>query len=393
MSLLLAWSALALAALGHGLLWTGAVNRLHGLSGPRRLTKALTMLCVGLFAALPLVVAGQVRSGDPASVDPFAMQGWARWYFLPCAAIGAAALVVKPWIERLRYDRTALVDWTRERRDPPPETRDGLLVGAFSRLLGTLPGNEATALSIDRKRLSLPHLPAELEGLTIVHLSDLHMTGRVGREYFVHLVREVNALRPDVIAITGDIIERRDCRPWLAPVLGQLCAPLGVYFVLGNHDEFIDADLTRSQLQDAGLICLSGRWLRAEWNGAPVRLGGNELPWLPPAASLADLPPRSPENAEFRIALCHTPDQLRWCQRAGIDLALAGHTHGGQVQLPWLGVITSPSLHGTRYACGVFRRGRTVMHVTRGVGGETPLRWRCPPEAALLELTRGALNV
>lgn len=65
---------------------------------------------------------------------------------------------------------------------------------------------------------------------------------------------------------------------------------------------------------------------------------------------------------------------------------LAGHTHGGQVQLPLLGVIMSPSLHGTRYACGVFRRGRTVMHVTRGVGGETPLRWRCPPELALLEL-------
>jgi predicted MPP superfamily phosphohydrolase len=70
-----------------------------------------------------------------------------------------------------------------------------------------------------------------------------------------------------------------------------------------------------------------------------------------------------------------------------VDLALAGHTHGGQVQLPILGVVASPSLHGTRYACGVFRRGNTVMHVSRGLGGETPFRWRCPPEIALLELT------
>jgi predicted MPP superfamily phosphohydrolase len=69
-----------------------------------------------------------------------------------------------------------------------------------------------------------------------------------------------------------------------------------------------------------------------------------------------------------------------------MDLALAGHTHGGQVQFPVLGVIGSPSLHGTRYACGVFCRGETVLHVTRGLSGQTPLRWRCPPEVALLEL-------
>jgi predicted MPP superfamily phosphohydrolase len=74
--------------------------------------------------------------------------------------------------------------------------------------------------------------------------------------------------------------------------------------------------------------------------------------------------------------------------RADADLALAGHTHGGQIQFPILGSIMSPSLHGTRYACGVFRRGDTVLHVSRGVSGETPLRWRCPPEIALLELTR-----
>ena len=74
--------------------------------------------------------------------------------------------------------------------------------------------------------------------------------------------------------------------------------------------------------------------------------------------------------------------------RADADLALAGHTHGGQIQLPILGPIMSPSLHGSRYACGVFRRCDTVLHVGRGVSGETPLRWRCPPEIALLELTQ-----
>jgi uncharacterized protein len=97
---------------------------------------------------------------------------------------------------------------------------------------------------------------------------------------------------------------------------------------------------------------------------------------------------RQQQDADFRLVLCHTPDQFRWCVDADADLALAGHTHGGQVQFPVLGVIGSPSLHGTRYACGVFRRGHTVMHVTRGICGETPFRWRCPPEIALIELTQ-----
>jgi predicted MPP superfamily phosphohydrolase len=160
-----------------------------------------------------------------------------------------------------------------------------------------------------------------------------------------------------------------------------------VYFILGNHDAFIDVERTRGLLIDAGMTCLSGRWLRAEWNGAFVTLGGNELPWLRPAPRLEDLPPRRSDEGEFRLMLCHTPDQFGWCRRADADLALAGHTHGGQVQLPLLGVVASPSLYGTRYACGVFRRGPTVLHVSRGVGGETPLRWRCRPEIALLELT------
>ncbi len=159
-----------------------------------------------------------------------------------------------------------------------------------------------------------------------------------------------------------------------------------MYFILGNHDGYIGADHTRKLLVDAGLICLSGRWVRAEWNGVPVLLGGNELPWMRPAAPLEGLPPRRDGVDDFRLALCHTPDQFGWCCRADADLALAGHTHGGQVQVPWLGVVASPSLFGAQYAHGVFCRGDTVLHVSRGIAGETPLRWRCPPEAALLEL-------
>ena len=386
MTVALVWLALALAALGHGWIWTGLVNRLHGWGGPRLFVKLLTIACVLVFLVVPLAILWRTFKGDLGQFNPFNSDPAIRLYLGACAAIGVASLVVKPLIESLRYDPDVLKQWTYDRRDVAKAIGRKPLVGVFANLLGALPGNEILTLSIDRKRLALPRLPAELNGLTIAHLSDLHMTGRIGREFYAYLARQVNDLRPDVIAVTGDIVEHESCWPWLEESLGQLCAPLGVYFILGNHDAFIDTDKTRQLLIEAGLTYLTGRWLKADWNGAAVQLVGNELPWLAPAASLRDVSPPANEQA-FRLALCHSPDQFRWCQRAGIDLALAGHTHGGQVQLPLLGVVASPSYHGTRYACGVFRRDTTIMHVTRGIGGETPIRWRCPPEIALLELT------
>lgn len=381
------WCATALALLGHALLWTGAVNRLHGLKGPRRAIKGLTILCVALFVGLPCAAIWWLWNRASIDANIFAAGGWLGPYVGVCSVIGAIGIVVKPWIERLRYNRSTLVEWTAEDRNVVKAVGGKHAHGILSKALALVPGNEAFDLSIDRKRLALARLPAELEGLTIAHISDLHMTGRVGPEFYDYAMRAVNDLRPDVIAITGDLVENQACWPWLAASAGRLCAPLGVYFVLGNHDYFIDADRTRAMLIDAGMTYLGGRWVRAEWNGVPVQLGGNEMPWEP-AARLEQLAPRPARGGDFRIALCHTPDQFGWCERADVDLALAGHTHGGQVQLPVLGVIGSPSIFGTRYACGVFRRRQTVLHVTRGLGGLTPWRWRCPPEIALLELVR-----
>jgi predicted MPP superfamily phosphohydrolase len=388
MTIALVWTALALAALGHGFLWSALVNRIHAWGGPRSVIKALTMLCGAALVGLPVVILLGTRSASISSFNPFDSPLAIRGYLMACAAIGAGSLIVKPWIEAKRCDPTVLKSWSSDRRDIGKALGRKPLAGAVARTLGALPLNECLTLSIDRKQLALPRLPAELEGLTIAHISDLHMTGRLDGDFFSYVARQVNDLRPDVIAITGDIIEEESCRPWLEETLGQLCAPLGVYFVLGNHDSFIDSHETRRTLTKSGLTSLTGRWLKADWNGASVTLGGNELPWTSPAAPLEELPRRNQQAPEFRLVLCHSPDQFRWCQRADADLALAGHTHGGQVQLPLVGVVASPSAYGTRYACGVFRRGNTLMNVTRGNAGETPLRWRCPPELALLELIR-----
>lgn len=94
------------------------------------------------------------------------------------------------------------------------------------------------------------------------------------------------------------------------------------------------------------------------------------------------------KQSPFRILLSHTPDNLSWAKSHHFDLMLAGHTHGGQIRLPWLGAIIAPSFHGSRYASGLYFEPPTLMHVSRGLAGIHPIRLNCPPELALLILKR-----
>ncbi|MCA9235757.1 MAG: metallophosphoesterase [Planctomycetales bacterium] len=386
MSTLVLVLAVLIALAGHGFLWFAAVNRLHSWAGPRWIVESFTRIGFVVACVLPLAAAWQLRPENWHAWAPFNETNWASGYLWLCLVIGSVTLAWKPWSETRRYDPRVQRAHASEVTDVAAVLGERPLYGRKAKFCDLWPWNETLTLSVDLRQLEIPRLPLELERLTVAHISDLHMTGRIGLGFYEQLVAQVDALRPDVVAITGDIVENEECWPWLAETLGRLTAPLGVYFILGNHDEFIATDRTRELLADAGLICLSGRTMRTEWNGVPTVLLGNESPWLPPAPDVSGLPARGELN-QFRLALIHTPDQFGWCRKAGVDLALAGHTHGGQVQFPILGPIASPSRFGAKYACGVFRRGETVLHVTRGVASKTPLRWRCPPEIALLELT------
>jgi predicted MPP superfamily phosphohydrolase len=134
------------------------------------------------------------------------------------------------------------------------------------------------------------------------------------------------------------------------------------------------------------LIDLGGHRIELQINGCCVLLAGNELPWFAPAADMKNCPPREADANELRIALSHSPDQFAWARHWEFDLLLAGHTHGGQCRLPIVGPIVAPSRHGVHYASGTFFESPTVMHVSRGISGTTPLRYNCPPELAKLTL-------
>jgi predicted MPP superfamily phosphohydrolase len=263
--------------------------------------------------------------------------------------------------------------------------------GTLVELLSRVPRNEIFQLHVNQKRLVIPRLNPQLSGLTITHISDLHFTGEVTEDFFREVVRQANQLQSDLIAVTGDIIDKRKCMGWLGEILGQLKAAGGVYFVLGNHDVRVHDEFgVRDALTSAGLVDLGKRWTQIDVHACPIVLAGNELPWFMPAADLRDSPPVGREDSPLRILLSHSPDQLPWAKVNDIDLMLAGHTHGGQIQLPVLGPLLSPSRFGVKYASGTFFEGPTLMHVSRGVSGTRHVRLKAPPELTQLELVPGA---
>ncbi len=244
-----------------------------------------------------------------------------------------------------------------------------------------VPGNQMFQIDLVEKTLQMPQLPAAWDGLTILQVSDLHLSGIPDRIYYEKIMEWSAENPPDIVAITGDILDGWGRYDWIIPVLGRLRWRLGAYAILGNHDVSFDVPRICRHLGELGIEMMGGRWTKLEVRGRPLVIIGNEMPWLRPEPDLSDCPAEG-----FRLGLCHTPDLLPWARRHRIDLMLSGHTHGGQVRLPGFGSILVPSCHSRRYDCGLFYEPPTLMYVSRGIGGGHPLRLFCRPEVTRLVL-------
>jgi predicted MPP superfamily phosphohydrolase len=383
----------ALVLAGHVGLWAGLFNRAHATALPEWVVKLLSLtfhtLLVSIAAGLVLWWLEARVWGIGVSLRPPAssLAPLVWMYSALCLAIAAGPLA--RWAYHRMFDRQSAVLRSNHTSVVDLSTIDGAcpISGAFTALLRRVPGNEFLRLHVQEKELTLPRLPAALDGLSIAHVSDLHFCGRLTRPFFSEVARQVNAMDADLIALTGDYFDSRECLDWIGDTLGQLRAPYGVYFVLGNHDRYIgDLGGTRLRLTSAGMVDLGGRWLTIDIADQSLLLAGNELPWHGPAAPMETAPSRDHDAGPVRILLSHTPDQVEWARRWDFDLMLAGHTHGGQVRLPFLGPLFVPSRIDIRYSAGVFHLPPLVLHVTRGVSGKTPLRVNCPPEIAKLTL-------
>lgn len=317
------------------------------------------------------------------SVDVVTVHPLTSVYFYGCMPLGIYFIGRWIWRKFSLPHPVAVVETKTEWLNLKSEIATPLLHGGFANLLGRIPVNEVLKLTRQRMTLALD-VPAELDGLKICQLSDLHLTGQIDKEYFQRVVEEANKFQPDLTFVTGDIVDAVDCLDWLSDTIGNLQAKLGVYYVLGNHDRRIkDEGQLREGIANSGLIQASAKWHHAEYHGASIQITGNELPWYQDVNSIPAQPDATPD---LKILLSHSPDQLEWALARNFDLMFAGHTHGGQIALPFFGPLVAPSKYGVLYAAGTFQIGKLLMHVSRGISGDQPIRICSPPELGLFTI-------
>lgn len=370
-------------AAGHAGILAAVINRAHSLRfGHRTLTRTRHVHDLLLFA-IPLAAVWYVGIRGPGLLVG---GSWAdlpvAWavYFAVCAAgsVGLILSITRWGLRKVSELQRSNHSWTIdiEQRLGYRPVGDGPY-----RFLTRVPGNEQFQIHVSEKVYELPRLSRDWDGLSILHLADVHFSGTVDRPYYDQVFDVAAGLKADLVAFTGDLLDDSRLVEWIPATLGRLSAPLGCFFVLGNHDWYLQADEIRRHVSDLGWQDLSGRTVTINHNNHRLVLGGTEAPWMGAHPDFSITP-----DGAFRVLLSHTPDNLAWARKQGVDLMLAGHNHGGQVVLPVLGPIYAPSRHGVKYAAGEFWQKPTLLYVSRGIAGRHALRWNCPPELTKLVL-------
>lgn len=240
--------------------------------------------------------------------------------------------------------------------------------------------------------VTLPRLPQALAGLRIAHFSDLHLGFHFAAKDLPPLVAAVNALQPDMVCFTGDLVDYSIPQSEAVSAviaLSQLSAPFGKFGVLGNHDYYSgQTNQLVGYAEHAGFRMLRNEAVRLELNGEPWWIAGVEDQF----AGEPDLAKalRGVPGQEWTMLLSHCPDYADTALRQSVDLQLSGHSHGGQVRIPGYGAVFTPR-HGSKYVDGLYSlgEGKLQVYVNRGIGVSTlPFRFACRPELTLLTLRR-----
>jgi uncharacterized protein len=259
-------------------------------------------------------------------------------------------------------------------------------------------------VEISRREVTVPGLHTAFDGLRVAQLSDIHFDEYTEPIFLRDAVDRINSMNPDMAFLTGDFVTEspiskrvfKDAAFECAAILNQLkCSQR--YACLGNHDFLVGKSKVSAALAASGITVLSNSYVPIERGGGRFWLTGVEDPVEghpdPEAAipaSIRNLP------TEPVVLMCHAPDYVDKLitQPAGqaVTLMLSGHTHGGQICLPFVGPLALPEM-GRKYIKGWFRFGSLQLHVNRGLGTvNLPFRFNCPPEISLITLRSPALH-
>jgi len=239
-------------------------------------------------------------------------------------------------------------------------------------------------LTVATGTIAPPRWPRRADGLRVLHVSDIHCGPFLRPDVLGDVLRRLMMLRPDVVAITGDIVEGRlDDLDGFLPALATLAeAPLGAWYCPGNHDYFTRAPETvLERLRSAGIRTLRNEATVVRGAGLEFVLGGLD----DRALGTPDWPRLLSAHGSPHLLLTHQPDDFYDAERRDVALVLAGHTHGGQIRFPGFGPIVR---HSRFYLDeGLYEHGRGMLVVSRGLGA-VGLPWRAGalPEAVLLTI-------
>ena len=366
----------------HYYLWTRLV-RDTALGPPWRTVGTVVLVVLAVMMPVSMALG---RSLSPAVARPlmlvvFSWMGLAflLFFLLLVGDVGRLALSV---IERLRG------------MDVPDDARRTTLariVASAAALIGVGAGATGVLAAFDprleRLKVPLARLPASLAGLRIVQVSDIHVGATVQRAFIERMVDRVNALDPDIIAITGDLVDGSvdDLGEFVAP-LGRLRARHGVYFVTGNHEYYSGAPAWVAHLTSLGVRVLRNERVRVGDERGWLDLGGvddfNARGLAPGHGQDIAAASAGRDTSVPFVLLAHQPRSVFEAARHGVDLMLSGHTHGGQL-IPWNLFVRLQQ----PFVAGLGRHEDTLVYVNRGTGfWGPPMRVGVPGEITEITL-------
>ena len=236
-------------------------------------------------------------------------------------------------------------------------------------------------------RLDVPlrNLPPGLDGLKIVQISDLHY--RPPFDLYDEVLELVSGENPDIIVITGDLVDDRQYVDKCVEYLRKLKAKHGIWAIRGNWEYWSEIDIPAFERDaaEAGVTFLVNESARVDLPGGTLWLVGVDDPFTRHndlGKAMSEVPPDA-----AMVLLAHSPDIFDEASGANVSLVLVGHTHCGQIRLPLVGPVWTPSPTMREYDAGMFRKGDTRMYVNAGIGvSGVKFRFFCRPEVTVITL-------
>lgn len=381
---------LILSCIGNAELWVILVNRRHSLKYRHQTLKRIRHFHdVGLVCFPPFIVwlaglreGGLLRGGEFGDL-PRTVQ-----WLIATTMVGFASFVlsvVRYQMRRPPHNYEFVSAHVHKNTVGAVDSSDDVL---RTPVLSRLPLNQIRQLEVNTKRFHLSNHSSDstqVPDLRLVHFTDVHLTGCPERQHYEFAVSRMLDFEPDAFLFTGDLLDEMALLPWAVDMFQRMADTAPCFFILGNHDWHLEHKEIRHRIEDTGWTNVGGATLKTSLSGLTVRVAGTEAPWI---GENPVVPVRDTSTEDIRLLLSHAPDQRDFAVDNDFDLMVCGHNHGGQVVLPMVGPIYSPSRFGVRYAGGAFRHKSLLFHVSRGLGARDPLRWNCRPEVSLLEITK-----